>query len=191
MERKGGVSGIIGYKEWEVVCEALGTGRQVLLLRKGGIHEGRAGFSFKHENFVLFPTRFHAQVGQVRVPAELSGGEWEVGDEVPIQYRCQAVWARTLTNWETVQRLAPFHVWSEDLVRERFAWGEEESIHCALVRVSRWSAPWSLRYEKRYGGCRTWVDLPERTGLGECLPVVAEDAFADLVGKIEGLVGVD
>ena len=44
----------IGFKEWAVVCEALGSGRQSIILRKGGIAEGREGFSFKHREFFLF-----------------------------------------------------------------------------------------------------------------------------------------
>ena len=56
----------VGFKEWQVVCDALASGRQTVILRKGGIHEGRAGFSFAHESFYLFPTRFHAQGEHVR-----------------------------------------------------------------------------------------------------------------------------
>jgi len=52
---------VIGFKEWDVVCEAIGSGRQDVIFRKGGIHEGRDGFSFKHPEFYLFPTLFHAQ----------------------------------------------------------------------------------------------------------------------------------
>ena len=60
------MSDAIGFKEWQVVCDALATGRQSILLRKGGIHEGREGFSFAHDSFFLFPTRFHAQGEHVR-----------------------------------------------------------------------------------------------------------------------------
>jgi len=52
---------MIAFKEWDVVCNAIGAGRQTVILRKGGIHEGREGFAWEHEEFVLFPTRFHAQ----------------------------------------------------------------------------------------------------------------------------------
>lgn len=174
-----GVSEWIGYKEWEGVCSALAEGRQHLLLRKGGIHEGRAGFSFKHEEFVLFPTRFHAQGDQVRERVEISGGEWEVGDEVPLSFYAKASWACTLTDWEAVRRLEPYHIWSEELVRERFEWGEDSSIHCALVRVSRANEDWKLTYEKKYGGCRTWVRLPEPSdGWQESLsPVLPDEEF--------------
>lgn len=37
---------MIAFKEWDIVCKALEEGRQSLILRKGGIHEGREGFSF-------------------------------------------------------------------------------------------------------------------------------------------------
>ena len=56
----------IGFKEWAAVCEALGQGRQSVILRKGGIAEGREGFSFKHSEFFLFPTWFHEQPKKVR-----------------------------------------------------------------------------------------------------------------------------
>ena len=58
----------IGFKEWALVCEALGTGRQKIILRKGGIAEGRDGFSFQHREFFLFPTFFHEQLERVRFP---------------------------------------------------------------------------------------------------------------------------
>src|SRR2546430_16918150 len=32
----------IGFKEWTLVCEALGRGVQGIIIRKGGIAEGRA-----------------------------------------------------------------------------------------------------------------------------------------------------
>ena len=58
----------IGFKEWAVVCDALGRGEQTILLRKGGIAEGRNGFGFHHAEFFLIPTFFHEQVVKVRMP---------------------------------------------------------------------------------------------------------------------------
>ncbi len=46
----------IAFKEWAIICDTLGSGAQSIILRKGGIHEGREGFSFKHPDFFLFPT---------------------------------------------------------------------------------------------------------------------------------------
>ena len=178
----------IGYKEWEGVCAALASGQQHLLLRKGGIHEGREGFSFKHERFVLFPTRFHAQADQLRMDFEVSGGEWEPGDEVPLELVAEAVWAKTFTDWEVVAQLSGYHRWTEDLVRERFDWGEGEScIHCALVRVWQAPEPWMLTYEKKYGGCRSWVDLPDPPeGWAESLvSVVGDEEFETVSQRLQ------
>ena len=50
------------FKEWLVIVDALAAGEQSLLLRKGGIAEGRGGFDPElAERFWLFPTQFHAQ----------------------------------------------------------------------------------------------------------------------------------
>ena len=40
-------------KEWAVVCRALEEGRQIVLLRKGGILEYREGFEVKHDKFLI------------------------------------------------------------------------------------------------------------------------------------------
>ena len=53
--------GFPAFKEWEGIVEALGHGAQIVILRKGGIAEGRAGFTPRHPRFWLFPTRFHQQ----------------------------------------------------------------------------------------------------------------------------------
>ena len=55
------------FKEWAIVCEALGKGQQSIIFRKGGIHEGKRGFQFKHDQFFLFPTRFHEQEQNVKL----------------------------------------------------------------------------------------------------------------------------
>ena len=46
-------NGMIALKEWASVCKALEEGKQILLLRKGGIMEFRKGFEMKHNEFFL------------------------------------------------------------------------------------------------------------------------------------------
>ena len=54
------------FKEWAIVCEALGSGRQSILIRKGGVAEGRSGFAYEHSEFFLFPTnRMLFQFGDI------------------------------------------------------------------------------------------------------------------------------
>lgn len=154
-----------GFKEWDVVCAAIGSGRQDIIFRKGGIHEGREGFSFKHEAFFLFPTLFHAQgdfVTEGKAPAK---PEWQVGDKVSIEYFCKAKKAITLTEWEQVMAYQERHIWTEKTIQDRFDWEgkgmKTGSIHVVELETFRLASPWELIYEKKYGGCRSWVGLPD------------------------------
>ncbi|MEI6605480.1 MAG: DUF1802 family protein [Verrucomicrobiota bacterium] len=181
---------IIGFKEWQVVCDALASGRQAILLRKGGIHEGRHGFSFAHESFFLFPTRFHVQGAQVREGTVTPLPEWQVGDTVRITHHAEALWAITLTDWNKVAALAPFHIYSEATVRDRFDWEGKGmasgSIHLASVRVRELATPWEFPYEAGLGGCRSWVQLPEPPAQWQASarPVLDEDTLATLEARL-------
>jgi hypothetical protein len=159
------MSAAIGFKEWQVVCDALASGRQSIILRKGGIHEGRQGFSFAHDSFFLFPTRFHAQADQVREGEMKAMPEWQPGDLIRMTHYAEASWAITLTDWGKVTALDPYHIYSEQTVRDRFEWEGKGmasgSIHLALVRVYALAMPWIFSYEAKYGGCRSWIHLPE------------------------------
>ena len=180
----------IGFKEWQVVCDALATGRQSILLRKGGIHEGRQGFSFAHDAFFLFPTRFHAQADQVREGSVKSMPEWQPGDPIRITHHAEALWAVTLTDWDQVTALEPHHIYAEATVRERFDWQGKGmasgSIHLALVRVRQLAEPWIFPYETAFGGCRSWIHLPTPPQHWEtsATPVLADEAFSSLTRKL-------
>ena len=183
----------IAFKEWQIVCEALASGRQSILLRKGGIHEGRAGFSFAHSSFFLFPTRFHVQGGQVREGEVKPLPEWQVGDPLRITHHAEAAWAITLSDWHKVAALEPFHIYAEQTVRDRFDWEGKGmasgSIHLAFVRVRKLEIPWELPYEARFGGCRSWIELPEAPAHWQqtARPVVDDDAFATLQDRLQRL----
>ncbi|QTN31366.1 DUF1802 family protein [Akkermansiaceae bacterium] len=182
----------IAFKEWQVVCDALASGRQSILLRKGGIHEGRAGFSFAHERFYLFPTKFHAQAGYVREGDFTPEREWQVGDSLRITHHAVASFAVTLTDWAQLEALGPYHIYTEETLRERFDWEGKGmasgSIHLALVRVSKLESPLELTYEKRFGGCRSWLEL-EPPDPENALPVLTQDVFSALSDTISRIAG--
>lgn len=154
---------MIAFKEWDIVCKALEEGRQSLILRKGGIHEGREGFSFAHDEFVLFPTRFHAQGDYVKVPEVVTKPEWEVGDEVVINSKVRVEKAVTLTDWDEVALLADQHIWTEETIRDRFFWEGKGmasgSIHVAYVEVEKLKDSVRFNYAPKHRGCRSWVEI--------------------------------
>jgi hypothetical protein len=47
------------FKEWAAICRALATGRQDVILRKGGIVEDGGEFRPDHASFLLLPTFLH------------------------------------------------------------------------------------------------------------------------------------
>jgi hypothetical protein len=181
----------IGFKEWANVCEALGTGVMSLILRKGGIHEGRGGFEFKHKGFFLFPTWFHTQGEklnwQAPDPERFVFPPEEGRTSVDIDYFCTLEQVWRVTEWEKVASLAPLHVWSESMVRERFVYDDESCLNVALVRTYKLPERWSFPYAKSYGGCRSWVTLPKPSRM-ELTPVLSAEAFQQTKDAVSGLL---
>jgi hypothetical protein len=175
----------VGFKEWALVCEALGTGKQSILLRKGGIAEGREGFGFRHPEFFLFPTFFHEQLVKVRdsgavIPAQRAG-------EIEVRYFAKLDAQREITSWSVAADLAPFHVLEESVVRERFEY-KDAGLHVALVRVFRLEPSWVFPDKPAYGGCRSWVDLPacpEGTGFE---PVLSAQQHGEIARRFQAIV---
>src|SRR6478672_9678911 len=59
----------VALKEWATVCHALETGRQMLLLRKGGIYEAAGEFELENREFLLFPTYLHQNLKMLKPEA--------------------------------------------------------------------------------------------------------------------------
>jgi hypothetical protein len=152
----------IGFKEWAIVCAALGRGRQSIILRKGGIAEGSEGFSFQHREFFLFPTWFHEQPQKVR-DAEPEMPEASPG-RIEIRYLARLERARVISSWRIAETLEPLHILTPEVVRERFEYDQAPGLHVGFVRVFELSPAWTFVDEKKFGGCRSWVGLPDAPG---------------------------
>jgi hypothetical protein len=171
----------VGLKEWAIVCEAMGRGEQSVILRKGGIAEGRAGFAFRHSEFFLFPTFFHEQLGKTRltdaeIPKEREG-------EIEIRFFARMVAVKEITSWKTIKALEPLHVLQQSVVRERFDYDERPGLHVALVRAFRLEPSWIFPDLPGYGGCRSWVTLPECPAETRLDPVVTDQEHAERVER--------
>jgi hypothetical protein len=170
----------VGFKEWAIVCEALGRGDQSILVRKGGIAEGRAGFGFRHSEFFLFPTFFHEQLVKVRsagaeMPAARAG-------QIEIRWFAKLVAQKEITAWAAAAALEPFHILQEPVVRERFDY-QQAGLHVALVRVFRLKPGWIFPNTPAYGGCRSWVKLPPCPGETQFEPVLTDRAHARIARR--------
>lgn len=182
----------VGFKDWALVCAALGSGRQSLILRKGGIAEGRDGFRFKHEEFFLFPTQYHQQSEMVR-PEELTHLRPDPAapaGTVAIRYFFALDFALWVDDWTTVARLEAFHVWRDEVVRARFEYDEPAGLQCAFGRVYRLDSPWTFADRPGFGGCRSWVDLPPEPMDAGFSPVIDDDTHAERAEAVSAILKV-
>ena len=151
------------FKEWAIICEALDRGLQSLILRKGGVAEGKTGFAFRHNEFLLFPTWFHEQLERTTLPQGTPIPD-EPGDQLELRYPAHIEWSGLIADRRKLARLRELHVLRDNVVEERYQYSDTQGVHVAFVRVYRLEPPLRLKNEKKYGGCRSWVDLPEMEG---------------------------
>jgi len=179
-----------GFKEWALICEALGQGQQSVILRKGGIAEGRDGFRFKHDEFLLLPTLFHEQAAKLKLPESTLLPAARQDGRIEIRHRAQVEWTHDVTDWELVKRLAPFHLWQEAEIEKRFKQDDQPGVSLAFVRISRLSQPFVFDDSPKYGGCRSWVTLPELPAGITAGPVLDEDVHRDRERQLQAVLGM-
>jgi hypothetical protein len=183
------------FKEWEGIVGALGRGAQIVILRKGGIAEGRAGFSAKHPRFWLFPTRFHQQWEQTKPDLRrFAAPSAEGAKEVVLEYFAEVTDAVYLESWPQVARLDGDHFWGEDILRERFEYhdrpGMTPGLHLLIVRVWRVNLPHRLAPSPAYDGCKSWIDVPADWSQDIASLVVPTEEFATRRSRILAAVAV-
>lgn len=176
----------VGFKEWSLVCDALGRGEQSIILRKGGIAEGGKGFSFQHREFFLFPTFFHEQAAKVRIA---SANLPEACDTITIRWYGKVEQALRIDSLRIAEALAPLHILTPEVVRERFDY-KDEGLHVAFLRVFELSPSWILQNEKRFAGCRSWIDLPSPPEM-KMRPVMNDAAHVQCRARFDRIVTVE
>ena len=182
-------AGTPAFKEWEAIVEALGHGAQIIILRKGGIAEGRTGFQAKHPKFWLFPTAYHQQWEKTKPELRrYLAPSTEAKKEIALHYCAEVTDAIYLSSWEQVARLDDVHFWSEEIVRERFNYkerpGMEDGLHLLIVRVSRINLPHQLAPSPEYEGCKSWIEVPVDWEHDIAAHVVRTEEFATRRSRI-------
>jgi len=84
-------------------------------------------------------------------------------------------WTATITSLERALGLRDFHVWNEEVVRERFHYDEAPGLHLAFLRVYRCEPRWSFPDAAKYGGCRSWVEIPDAPEGVRLVPVLGDE----------------
>ena len=159
-------------KEWPSAIDALSSGRQVLLLRKGGIAERE--FVLDTHRFLLMPSWFH-EGGSA--PEELSISHW-----------CQVLEVWTTTSMETILKLEPLVVLSRKDLETRHHFRPGQSLH--IIGVQTFSLPSIISVPMRpeYQGCRSWVTLEEPIAEEGSRAVLSEEAVRSRLAEVAALI---
>ncbi|MBM3996922.1 MAG: DUF1802 family protein, partial [Planctomycetes bacterium] len=150
------------FKEWAVICEALGRGMQSLILRKGGIDEQTGEFLVDQARFWLYPTYVHQQAEGINDDARPLLDHVEANRPPQGIVRLQ-LWAEVTTVYRIREELpalllSHLHCWSEETVRKRFHY-REPGLYLLVVRVHRMPRAHEIAETAAYAGCRSWVEL--------------------------------
>jgi len=206
-------------KEWAIICRALADGRQSLLLRKGGIAEEAETFAPEQKLFWLLPTYTHQKPQAIKPEAkplfeEVQASQPPAG-RIHLDCYAELVAAYEAHDLAPVLLLDHLHIWSEEVVRQRFAYsrsprppgegpgvrgpassprlpgegpGVRGSIYVLLLRTYKMPRPAEVADCPEYAGCKSWVTLREPLTTQGGLPVMSDNDFRHLQLTVERIL---
>ena len=177
--------GSVALKEWAVVCQALAEGKQIFLLRKGGIQE--KGFE-TNEEFLLYPTLEHQSREEIKPEFEDLFRRYPSFDEeeyIPISHFAKTVQDIPIPSREVLDRLYPYHVWTPSYIDKRWTYKPEKPLHLLVLRVYKLSKSRLHDFEERYAGCKSWVELSETISTEKATPVLSDNEFQKKLSELK------
>lgn len=180
----------VALKEWHATIAALESGRQILLLRKGGLLDPEGAFALEYSQFWLAPTRFHqdatlvksADVSFLQAPPPKLG-------VLPLQSyaRAEKTWA---VSFEESEKLAQLdHIWSARWLESRFDYQREKPLFVVALRVFVLPAPFNTKLDARDSGCKSWIENSALPSAQNATPALDESEFAAKLQAAERVLG--
>jgi hypothetical protein len=179
----------IALREWAVAIRALEEGRQIIVLRKGGIAEETKEFKLESPHFYLFPSYEHQKPHLVKPEARDIVGETQAAaamltDQVRITAYAEVIEDIEITEIETLHRLEKHHIWTEDYAEERLKWKRTQPLHILILRVYKLDTPLDIPMLDSYGGCKSWLWIEDIASL-PMKPVMSYNDFKQQVDVIK------
>ena len=159
-------------KEWASVIEALGSGEQVVLIRKGGLAD--QSFGVEADRFYLFPTNYH----------DAGGGE---PMHVPITH-----WAEVVKSWQIhdaamLPRLESLTILGRDAIETRYRFRPDQAINVIAVRAYRLPNAVNIAMKPEYAGCRSWTSIDEEIAIDGSVAAIDEREMQGHIASIDEL----
>jgi hypothetical protein len=182
-------------KEWAVVCNALSSGQQSVLLRKGGIIEETRDFKLVEQRFLMYPTYEHQNLDSVREPYR-EGFATTLVTKPPEDVVRIDGWAEVtdlfLTHdLDALLALSDLYAWSEDYIRMRMAYKPRKPMNVVIVRAYRLPATIDVPVEEHFAGCKSWVPLAEAVPLDGSTPALDDAEHRARVERVATVLSQD
>ncbi|WP_017318662.1 DUF1802 family protein [Mastigocladopsis repens] len=178
-------------KEWAVAINALETGKTIMLLRKGGIHERDGRFDVAHKQVLLYPTFEHQQPFLLKreyanLVIPVTPG-WHP-ETVRISSCAEITDIFPVSDESIVNALLGFHIWNEYFISDRLKWKPRQPLYILLLRTYKLPQEQEIPYRSEYGGCKSWIDLAQPISLQGAEPILSDSTYTQLVAKIRNIV---
>jgi len=184
----------IALKEWASAISALQEGKQILIMRKGGIVEETRDFQLKSRSFYLYPTYEHQRKELLKeenaglVDETLAG--WSPEDtSVKLTAYAEAVEDIEIVDQEQLNLLRGLHIWTDHFAEERLKWKRKNPLHVVILRVYKLQQPLTVSILPEYVGCKSWLRIEEGSGTFEASPVLSDEQFVAARRRIHEALG--
>jgi len=168
------MTNMIALKEWAIVCKALEDGKQILLLRKGGIMEFRKGFEIKHYEFFLYPTYEHQSKESIK-----DEYKEELETLLSSRYDNNKKYNKNIQNMNKntinlyakvkdiieisdktiLSKLQNYHIWNQEYVISRMNYNPSKPLYMLLLRIYKLKDPLVIDVKDEWSGCKSWLDI--------------------------------
>ena len=179
----------IAFKEWASIVGAMAAGKQILILRKGGIREENGEFTVEHNEFFLFPTFEHQKKEDLKPEAHHYLDEALQSkpnlSQIPIRFYAETCGIFHLNHEADLNLIDSFHVWSSEAIKERFHFGKNKGLYVLAVKVFQLPKPHQVPYLAEYGGCKSWVELATPLSTEGAKAVLSEFQFSNAWKKVQ------
>jgi hypothetical protein len=182
---------LYALKEWSVTVDSLLAGQQILLLRKGGIHEQRDGFHLEHTEFFLFPTHVHQSKHALFHSSQprFDSLKGHSSPTVILNIYGEVHQLLPLTSLDTLRALDGLHRLDWTTVEQRFFYRNRPGLNLLLLRIYRLHASHEIRNLELYDGGVSWVELEKPLSLAGAKPVLDDDACEEHLERIRQRAG--
>ena len=175
------------FKEWAVACDALREGKQILLIRKGGIREEAGVFSISDKEFFLLPTFEHQNPALLKpeyLPAFDLRHKPPSLDSIRIESYAVVDTIALARDEAQLAAASQEHIWKDDYVRMRFDFNPYDPLFLLILRVYRLNEPYTIPQSDAYDGCRSWVTLENALSTKAVTPAIPDAEFAERRTKL-------